>query len=109
MMDEYGIQGLSVTIPYRVEFVPSTTTGYLWHAYINGSDMGGWSLPQYANVQALSESHATSNQMGPFEYSNILYRGSGTSWLTNNTPPFADSPYHVTILGNYASFRTYGP
>ncbi|MDR1589513.1 MAG: hypothetical protein LBS51_04905 [Oscillospiraceae bacterium] len=108
-IDEYGIHGLNVTIPYRVQFEPSTTTGYKWYAYINGTNMGGYALTQYANVQAASEIHVSGTQMGPFEYSSVSTRDSGTSWVSNNTPPFADSPYHVTIQGNYASYTTYGP
>lgn len=89
--------------------VIAACTAFTMPNSINGTNMGGFVLTQYANVQAASEIHASGTQMGPFVYSSISARDSGTSWVSNNTSPFADSPYHVTTQGNYASFITYGP
>lgn len=44
--------------------------------------------------------------LGPFQFSQVVYKDSSNNWQWMDVTPTASSPYHVTIVDN-ANYTVY--
>jgi len=105
-----GIHLTNATIHYKVSY--ETSDGN-WHAYIAGYDKGAVSINTNAVVQAQGEIFQKDNaiayiKLGPFNFSNVVYKNSSNIWNWNDVTPCAYPPYNVSITDN-ANYKVFGP